>query len=110
MVKILKWLLLEIWTPANIRFGVVWGFFSQAESLFKAVLAISAGYFLWFRVVPSHKFLVLIAVIIFAVGVGLGDLLIRWKIPQKMSEKANRINPQIDKINSIAEKLGIKDV
>lgn len=103
----LRWLLLDVWTPANIRFNIVYGFFAQFKFLFEIILIISALYFLWFGHTPSRKLLLLIFVVIFILGVVFGDILIRFGIPQKIAEKNNKINPQIDKINEIAKKLGI---
>ena len=49
--------------------------------------------------------LIIIFGVLFLASIGIGELLIKWNIPQRMAEKGNALNPQIDKINGIAEKL-----
>lgn len=104
-MRFLKFLLEEIWTPVNIRFGVVYGFFAQVKFLLELVLILGGLYFIWFGTKPSNKFLLLIFGAIFISAAGIGDILIRYNIPQKIAEKNNKLNPQIDKINLILEKL-----
>ena len=104
-MKFLKWLIIDIWTPVNIRIGIVYGFVAQFKFLAELVVYASAGYYLWFKVLPSHKMLLISFVIFVISSVGLGEILIRWNIPHKMNEKGNRLNPQLDKINEIYEIL-----
>ncbi len=103
MIKFLKWLILEVWTPINIRIGIVYGFIAQFKFLAEIVILGSGLFFLLFRFLPSRKMLALAFVIIIIISVGLGEFLIRWKIPQKMNEKANKINPQINALDEILE-------
>ena len=92
-----------MWTPINIRIGVVYGFLAQFETLGKIVFYGSGLYFLWFHVLPGRKLLVIWFLASLGIWVGLGEVLIRWNIPQKMTEKGNKINPQLDAINEILE-------
>ena len=108
-MRFIKWLLVSAWTPLNIRFSVVYGFFAQVKFLLELMLILGGGYFLIFGTKPSNKLLVISFIIIFITATGVGDILIRYDIPQKIAEKNNKINPQLDLINKIAKKLNIKE-
>jgi len=104
-MRFLKWLLLDVWTPMNIRFGIVYSFFAQFKFLLELMVLVGAGYYLVLGKVPSRKLLAVIFIILFVIAVGIGEILIRFNIPQKMNEKANKINPQISAIDEILEKV-----
>ena len=107
IMRFLEWFLLDVWTPVNIRIGIVYGFIAQFKLLAEIIFFGSGLFYLWFRVLPSRKMLVLWFLITLVGMIAVGEILIRWQIPHKMNEKANKINPQMDKINKIAEKLNV---
>lgn len=104
-MKFLKWLLLDVWTPMNIRFGIVYGFFAQFKFLLEIMVLVGAAYYIILGRVPSRKLLGVIFIVIFIVAAGVGEILIRYNIPQKMNEKQNRLNPQLDALNEILERI-----
>lgn len=89
--------------PLNVFIGEI----SALENLIKYIIYLTLIiYFFGFR--PSPWFIVCLALVITLVCWYLGKKLIKHRIPHRQNEITNTLNPQMEKLNQIAEKLGIK--
>ena len=103
MKKLLTWLWFGVYVPANIRIGIVYGLLSNVKFIIELVIGFGVLWFYWFKVLPTHKQLLIISVVILSSWVWLGDIMLRNNIPQKMTEISNRYNPQISNIDKVLE-------
>lgn len=109
MKKLFTWLWFGVYVPANIRFGIIYGIASNFKFLAEIMIIIGGLYFVITGHAPTKVGLGITFGIIFVGGVVLGEILIRYDIPQRMAAMGNRYNPQINRIDAIAEKLGVKE-